>query len=121
MSRDGRLPHALAARTLDFAVLTDDELVLISTGFFTRRPRRRVYGMPLDRLFVAECEAKRGSRLRVGAATHRPLLLELRATPRNDAFADELLAVTPEPPDATAPETRERFEAFEPFELEQPT
>jgi hypothetical protein len=98
VSRDGRFAPVLAARTLDFAVLTDDHLYLYSTGFFSRRPRRRVYGMPLDRLFVEDCQAKRGGRLRVQAQEHRPLLLEFRETPRNWAFGNELLARTPQPP-----------------------
>jgi hypothetical protein len=102
VSRDWRLPHIFAARTLDFTVITPTRLVLVSTGFFSRRPRRRVYAMTLDRLFVEECEAKRGLRLRVHAWDHRPLFLEFRFTPRNDAFADELFACTEAPP--TAPE-----------------
>jgi hypothetical protein len=101
VSREWRLPHILAARTLDFSVITPDRLVLISTGFFTRRPRRRVYAMALDRLFVEECDAKRGLRLRVHAWDHRPLLLELKDTPRNNAWADELFACTAAPPHAT--------------------
>jgi hypothetical protein len=92
VSRDGRMSAVFAARTLDFAVLTDDHLYLYSTGFFTRRPRRRVYAMGLDRLHVDECKAKAGLRFRVWAPEHRPLLLEMRATARNRAFMDELFA-----------------------------
>ena len=44
--------HVFAARFLDFAVLTDEHLVFCSTGFFTRRPRRRVFREPLSRLVV---------------------------------------------------------------------
>ncbi len=99
VSRDGRMPRLLAARTLDFTVLTSDNLFLISTGFLTRRPRRRVYAMPLDRLLVEDCQAKRGARLRVTSLEHRPLLLEFRETGRNWAFGDELLARTQEPPE----------------------
>ena len=47
VSRDSRL-HLLAARFLDFAVLTPEHLVLCSTGFFTRRPRRRVFRESLN-------------------------------------------------------------------------
>ena len=93
VSRDGRMSFIFAARTLDFAVLTDDHLYLYSTGFFTRCPRRRVYAMGLDRLHVDECKAKGGLRLRIWAPEHRPLLLEMRATPRNRAFLTELFAV----------------------------
>jgi hypothetical protein len=97
VSRDGRFAAVVAARTLDFAVLTDDHLYLYSTGFFSRRPRRRVYAMSLDRLYVEDCGAKRGARLRVRAEEHRPLLLEFRESPRNWAFGNELLARTQEP------------------------
>ena len=92
VSHDGRFATIFAARTLDFAVLTEDHLCLVSTGFFTRRPRRRVYSLALDRLHVEECEAKRGRRLRLSAEEHRPLLLDMRRTPRNEGFADQLLA-----------------------------
>jgi hypothetical protein len=61
VSRDGRFAAVVAARTLDFVVLTDDHLYLYSTGFFSRRPRRRVYAMSLDRLYVEDCGAKRGA------------------------------------------------------------
>jgi hypothetical protein len=102
VSTVGWFPRLLTARTLDFAVLSNGRLVLISTGFFTRRPRRRVYAMPLDRLLVAECEAKRGIRVRVEAEGRRPLLLEFRATPHNDGFVVALLAATPERQTAAA-------------------
>ncbi len=49
VSRDSRHP-VFAARFLDFAVLTDEHLVLCSTGFFSRRPRRQVLREPLTRL-----------------------------------------------------------------------
>src|SRR5712671_5294929 len=48
VSRELRLHRLLAARTFDFAVLTDRNLFLFSTGFFSRRPRRRVYSSRLD-------------------------------------------------------------------------
>jgi hypothetical protein len=99
VSRDGRMAAVFAARTLDFAVLTDDHLYLYSTGFFTRRPRRRVYAMTLDRLHVDECKAKGGLRLRVWAPEHRPLLLEMRATGSNRAFINELFSEEYDDPD----------------------
>jgi hypothetical protein len=85
-----------AARTLDFAVLTVDRMFLFSTGFFSRHPRRRVYDVALDRLHVERQQVKRGLRLRVWSREHRPLLLDLRATARNVAFVEALVArVTP--------------------------
>jgi hypothetical protein len=92
--RDGRLAGVFASRTLDFTVLTEEHLYLFSTGFFTRRPRRRVYAISHDRLQVDEAPAKRRRRLRLRAHEHRPLMLEMRGTPRNGAFADALAART---------------------------
>jgi hypothetical protein len=90
--RDGRLAGVFASRTLDFTVLTKAHLYLISTGFFTRRPRRRVYANTHDRLRVEECPAKGRRKLRLTAQEHRPLMLEMRGTDRNRAFADALVA-----------------------------
>jgi hypothetical protein len=92
--RDGRLAGVFASRTLDFTVLTEKYLYLFSMGFFTRRPRRRVYAITHDRLGVEEYLGKRRRRLRLRSDEHRPLMLELRATARNRAFADELFART---------------------------
>ncbi len=92
--RDGRLAGVFAARTLDFTVLTEDHFYLFSMGFFTRRPRRRVYAMSVHRLYVVDCPAKRRRRLRLEAHEHRPLMLEMRDTDRNRAVADELVART---------------------------
>ena len=94
VSRDGRMHNVFAARTLDFVVCTDDRLVLYSTGFFTRRPRRKVYEMSFDRLRVDTRQAKRGSHLRLSTRGHRALLLDLSAKPRNTTFAAQLLART---------------------------
>ena len=65
VSRDGRM-HFLAARFLDFAVLTPDHLVLCSTGFFTRRPRRRVFRDSLSRIEVTPLGGEPVSDLVVG-------------------------------------------------------
>src|SRR6202030_3937603 len=51
VSRDAKW-HAFAARYLDFVMLTDEHLVCFSTGFFSRRPRRRVFREPLNALVV---------------------------------------------------------------------
>jgi hypothetical protein len=91
LSRDGKLHGLLAARTLDFIVLTADNLLVFSTGFFSRRPRRRVYQMPLDRLFAEERKASRGRRLAIWTKGRRPLLLEMRTNPRNEDVADRIL------------------------------
>jgi hypothetical protein len=85
-----------AARTPDFVVCTDDRLVLYSTGFFTRRPRRKVYEMNFDRLRVETRQAKRGSHLRL-IADHQALLLDVGGRPRNTTFAAQLLARTERP------------------------
>jgi hypothetical protein len=92
--RDGRLAGFFASRTLDFTVLTEDHLYLFSMGFFTRRPRRRVYAITHDRLQVDEYPAKSRTRLRLRASEHRPLMLEMRGTARNRAVADALVART---------------------------
>jgi hypothetical protein len=94
VSRDGRMHGWFAARTRDFAVVGNRGLYLASTGFFTRRPRRRVYAMPLDRLQVADRQAKRGHRLAIASGEHRPLLLEMRRTAEATAFVDALTATT---------------------------
>lgn len=91
VSRDGRLHSVFAARTLDFVVCTDDRLYLFSTGFFTRRPRRCVFGTLLDRLHVEERKAKRGRHLRLCTREGRSLLLDMRPSTRNAALADALL------------------------------
>src|SRR5262249_11391623 len=92
LSREGHLHTLLAARTLDFVVLTDDHLLVFSTGFFSRRPRRRVHQIPLDRLFAAERNATRGRRLAVWTRGRRPMLIEMRRAPGNDRIADAILA-----------------------------
>ena len=75
--REGRLAGVFASRTLDFTVLTEDHLYLFSMGFFTRRPRRRVYAITHDRLQVDDYPAKGRRRLRLRAHEHRPLMLEI--------------------------------------------
>jgi hypothetical protein len=92
VSRDGRMHGIFAARNRDFAVVSDRGLYLVSTGFFTRRPRRRVYAMPFDRLQVVNRQAKRGRRLALASSNHQPLLLEMRATEETRQFTDALLA-----------------------------
>lgn len=92
VSREVRLHRLFAARTPDFAVLTNIELFLFSTGFFTRRPRRRVYTSPLSRVHVTNHDAPRGRRLRVSSRKAHPLWIELRTGDRASTFADELVA-----------------------------
>jgi hypothetical protein len=93
VSRDGRL-HMFAARFLDFAVLTPDHLVLCSTGFFTRRPRRRVFREALGRLEVTPLGSEPIRNLRVVGNFSRPIRLELRPNEAGITFARELLACT---------------------------
>jgi hypothetical protein len=94
VSRDGKMRVVFASRTFDYAVLTDQHLYLVSTGFFSRRPRRRVYASMLDRLHASERQAKRGRRLRLSSREHRPLILEMRRNARSNTFADLLLQRT---------------------------
>jgi hypothetical protein len=93
VSRDGRLP-LFAARFLDFAVLTPDHLVLCSTGFFTRRPRRRVFREALGRLEVTPLGGEPVRTVRVVGNFSRPIRLELRTNEAGLTFARELLACT---------------------------
>lgn len=93
VSRDGRM-HFLAARFLDFAVLTPDHLVLCSTGFFTRRPRRRVFKHALGRLEVTGLGPEPFHTVRVGGNFSRPIRIELRPNEASLTFARELLACT---------------------------
>jgi hypothetical protein len=93
VSRDGRM-HLFAARFLDFVVLTPDHLVLCSTGFFTRRPRRRVFKHPLGRLDVTGIGPEPFRTVRIAGNFHRPIRIELRASEAGFTFARELLACT---------------------------
>jgi hypothetical protein len=93
VSRDGRMP-LFAARFLDFAVLTPDHLVLCSTGFFTRRPRRRVFKQALGRLEVVPLGSEPYSTVRVSGNFNRPIRIELRPNEAGLTFARELLACT---------------------------
>jgi hypothetical protein len=94
LSRDGHLHPLLAARTLDFAVLTDRRLCCFATGFFTRLPRRHVYSAGLDSLQVTSTGTRRGQRLRLASLGRRALRLELRGSERDLAFALALVART---------------------------
>jgi hypothetical protein len=93
VSRDGRI-HVFAARFLDFAVLTPDHLVLCSTGFFTRRPRRRVFRQALGRLEVIPIGDEPTRSVRVVGNFSRPIRIELRQNEAGLTFARELLACT---------------------------
>jgi hypothetical protein len=93
VSRESRWP-AFAARFLDFAVLTDEHLVLCSTGFFTRRPRRQVLREPLRRLVVMPVGGKPVRTVRVSGDFSRKIRLELRADEQTAIFVKELLERT---------------------------
>jgi hypothetical protein len=92
VSREIPAHRLFAARTLDFAVLTETDLFLYSSGFFTRRARRLVYAADLDHVGVADQRVRHGRRLLVKADNGRALRLELRASARASHFADELIA-----------------------------
>jgi len=100
----GRMP-LLAARYLDFAVLTPDHLVLCSTGFFTRRPRRRVFRESLSRLEVTPLGSEPVRNVRVAGNFRRPIRLELRPNEAGLTFARELLACTRRPASFRAADT----------------
>jgi hypothetical protein len=94
VSRDSRW-HVFAARFLDFALLTPEHLVLCSTGFFTRRPRRQVLREPLTRLFVTTIGPPPSRTLRIVGDFSNPIRIELRDQPDTAAFMRELIARTP--------------------------
>lgn len=91
LSRDRRLHRLLAARTRDFAVLTDRRLLVLRSGFFTHRPRRRVLADRLDETAVTDCGSRPGRCLRVEAPAHRPLRIELAGRADDATFAARLV------------------------------
>jgi hypothetical protein len=92
VSREIPVHRLFAARTLDFAVLTETDLFLYSSGFFTRRARRLVYSADLDRVRVTEQRVPQGRRLLITAGEGRALRVELNDSARANHFADELIA-----------------------------
>jgi hypothetical protein len=94
VSRENWIPERLAARTLDFAVLTTHSLFLVTTGFFTRRPRRCVYSARLTDLVAARAIVPNGRRLRITADQGVTLRIELRATERGKMFAAAVVVAT---------------------------
>jgi hypothetical protein len=93
VSRDSRL-HLFAARFLDFAVLTPEHLVLCSTGFFTRRPRRRVFREALGKLEIVPLGSEPIRTVRVVGSFNRPIRMEMRPSEAGITFVRELLAST---------------------------
>jgi len=94
VSRDTRW-HIFAARFLDFALLTPEHLVLCSTGFFTRRPRRQVFREPLNRLSATKIGPEPTHAVRIIGDFSRPIRLELRDEPASVTFINELISRTP--------------------------
>jgi hypothetical protein len=93
VSRDAKW-HAFAARYLDFVMLTDEHLVCFSTGFFSRRPRRRVFREPLNALVVIPRGPEPIRTLRIVGDFNRPLLFQLKSDANSLAFARELVEGT---------------------------
>jgi hypothetical protein len=93
VSRDAKW-HAFAARYLDFVMLTDEHLVCFSTGFFSRRPRRRVFREPLNSLVVIPRGQEPIRALRIVGDFNRPLLFQLKSDANSLAFARELVERT---------------------------
>jgi hypothetical protein len=90
VSRYQRFHFLLALRNRDFAVVTNRRLMLWSTGFFTRRPKRRVLSDRLDELTI-ESTSRDPGRVMACARPGRPaLLLELGKDARSDRFSIEL-------------------------------
>jgi hypothetical protein len=93
VSRDAKW-HAFAARYLDFVMLTDEHLVCFSTGFFSRRPKRRVFREPLNALVVIPRGDEPIRTVRIVGDFNRPLLFQLKKDPNSLAFAHELIERT---------------------------
>jgi len=116
VSNDGPA-RLLAVRYRDFVVLTDRTLMCWSTGFLTRRPRRRVLCERLEECAV-EPVGRRGRSLRVRAFARRPLRFDLprRSGPEFarllvDRVAAARAVPTPNPagpPPALDPQTERR-------------
>lgn len=102
VSRDGKM-HALAARTYDFVVVTEQELLLVSTGFFSRRPRRLVFAALLQVLRVLDTGSARGRRLRIERPRQKPLRIDLRGDRVSFLVATTLLQQTGFHGDGTNP------------------
>jgi hypothetical protein len=90
VSREGRL-HALAARTYDYIVVTEHDLLIISTGFFSRRPRRLVFAAPIAALRVNDNGSAPGHILRVYRARQKTLRFEMRGDRHSVAVCTTLL------------------------------
>jgi len=91
VSIDGRFNVVLAARTRDFVVCTSERLLLWSSGFFTRRPRRQVFDEAREHLEVTDIGDEPGRRLRVTARQRKPLRFEFGDDDRSRAVVDALL------------------------------
>ncbi len=90
VSRDGHAHTLVAARTLDFCVLTDRALYMFNTGFLSRQPRRKVYASRIDRLTATFRKQGRVPRLLLASAAHRSLRLDVRSNQRGRRFAQLL-------------------------------
>ena len=77
--------------------------MLCSTGFFTRRPRRRVFREPLNRLVVVARGPEPDRMLRILGDFSHPLLFEMRNNPTGLAFARELRRARPRPDPTLGP------------------
>jgi hypothetical protein len=91
VSRDGRLSGVFGARTRDFAVLTDRRLMLWSTGFFTRLPKRRVLTDRLDDHTIENIGRRPNRSLRIRAFARRPLRFEFSSRPAAQEFVSLLV------------------------------
>jgi hypothetical protein len=85
-----------AARHRDFVVLTNHRLLLWSCGFFSRRPRRKVFDERLGRLAVEPIGGRGARRLRIRAVSRRPLRFDFGSDADGREIAAALLGQTSE-------------------------
>ena len=92
VSTDGRFNAILAARTWDLMVLTNRRVLLFSTGFFTRRPIRRVWAGRLDEMEAKSVPRRKGTAVVVTSFVYKPLRFEFGADEQCDRFVAAFLA-----------------------------
>jgi hypothetical protein len=95
-SRDGRYNVVFAARHRDFVVLTSHRLLVWSCGFFSRRPRRKVFDEGLGRLVVEPIGGRDARHLRVRVVSRRPVRFDFGSDADGREIAAALLVAASE-------------------------